>query len=39
MGLSDAATWADVIMMLVPDELQADVYKDHIEQNLKKVAL
>jgi ketol-acid reductoisomerase len=35
MGLSDAATWADVIMMLVPDELQADVYKDHIEQNLK----
>ena len=35
MGLSDAATWADVIMMLVPDELQADVYKDHIEKNLK----
>ena len=35
MELSEAAAWADVIMMLVPDELQADVYKDHIEQKLK----
>ena len=35
MELSEAASWADVIMMLVPDELQADVYKDHIEPNLK----
>ena len=35
MALSEAASWADVIMMLVPDELQADVYKDHIETNLK----
>ncbi|MDC3143911.1 ketol-acid reductoisomerase [Pelagibacteraceae bacterium] len=35
MALSEAASWADVIMMLVPDELQADVYKDHIEPNLK----
>ena len=36
MNLSDAAEWADVIMMLVPDELQADVYKNHIEQRVKK---
>ena len=35
MGLSDAAEWADVIMMLVPDELQADVYQNHIEQRVK----
>ena len=35
MNLSDAAEWADVVMILTPDELQADVYKDHIEPNLK----
>ena len=35
MDLSKAAEWADVIMMLVPDELQADVYKEHIEEKLK----
>ena len=38
MNLSEAAEWSDVIMMLVPDELQADVYKDHIEQKIKKGA-
>ena len=38
MGLSDAAEWADVIMMLVPDELQADVFQNHIEQRIKKGA-
>ena len=38
MGLSDAAEWADVIMMLVPDELQADVYQNHIEKRVKKGA-
>ncbi|HET8725973.1 MAG TPA: NAD(P)-binding domain-containing protein, partial [Alphaproteobacteria bacterium] len=26
MSIADAARWADVIMMLVPDELQADIY-------------
>ncbi len=31
----EAAKLADVIMMLVPDELQADVYKNDIEPNLK----
>ncbi len=29
---------ADVIMLLVPDELQADLYRDEIEPNLKKGA-
>ena len=32
MSLSDAAAWADVVMMLTPDELQSEIYKNHIEQ-------
>ena len=28
MEVAEAAKWADVIMMLTPDELQADIYKD-----------
>ncbi|MDO5029357.1 MAG: ketol-acid reductoisomerase [Corynebacterium sp.] len=32
---ADAAAWADVIMMLVPDTTQAKVYKEDIEPNLK----
>ena len=28
MDVAEAAGWADVIMMLTPDELQADIYKD-----------
>jgi ketol-acid reductoisomerase len=35
MSIADAAKWADVIMMLVPDELQADIYKTHIEPNIR----
>ena len=31
MSLSDAAAWADVVMVLTPDELQASIYKNHIE--------
>ena len=27
MNLSDAAEWADVVMILTPDELQATIYK------------
>ena len=38
MSLSDAAEWADILMMLIPDELQADVYKNHIEQRAKQGA-
>lgn len=33
---SDAAKAADVIMMLLPDEYQADVYKNEIAPNMKK---
>ena len=29
MEVADAAKWADVIMMLTPDELQADIYREH----------
>ena len=32
MNLSDAAEWADIVMILTPDELQASIYKNHIEQ-------
>src|SRR5499426_3105450 len=35
MEVSEAAKWADVIMVLTPDELQADIYKDHLRDNLK----
>lgn len=36
MNVTEAAKWADVIMMLCPDELQADIYKNEIKPNLKK---
>ena len=36
MSLSDAAQWADVCMILTPDELQATIYKNHIEQRVKE---
>jgi ketol-acid reductoisomerase len=36
MTLSDAAEWADVCMILTPDELQATIYKNHIEQRIKE---
>jgi ketol-acid reductoisomerase len=35
MSVADASKWADVIMMLTPDELQADIYKQHIEPNIR----
>jgi ketol-acid reductoisomerase len=35
MDVSSAAKWADVIMMLTPDELQGDIYKSEIEKNMK----
>ena len=38
MEVADAAKWADVIMVLVPDELQADMYKEHLAPNMKKGA-
>ena len=36
MNLSDAAEWADVVMILTPDELQAQIYKNPIEQRAKE---
>src|SRR6201990_637262 len=38
MEVAEAAKWADVIMMLTPDELQADIYRDHLQGNMKKGA-
>ena len=38
MEVSEAAKWADVVMMLTPDELQADIYEQHLAKNLKKGA-
>ncbi|RIK92509.1 MAG: ketol-acid reductoisomerase [Proteobacteria bacterium] len=32
---ADAAKWADVVMVLAPDELQAAIYRDHLAPNLK----
>src|SRR5437660_2110287 len=33
--VAEAAKWADVMMMLTPDELQAEIYRDHLVGNLK----
>ncbi|MDR2080811.1 MAG: ketol-acid reductoisomerase [Campylobacteraceae bacterium] len=38
LSVADAAKIADIVMILLPDELQADVYKDEIEPNLKEGA-
>ena len=35
MEVEDAVKWADVIQILIPDEVQAKVYKEKIEPNLK----
>ena len=33
--VAEAAKWADVMMMLTPDELQAEIYRDHLVGNMK----
>jgi ketol-acid reductoisomerase len=38
MTPKDAAKWADVVMMLTPDEIQADIYNEEIAPYLKKGA-
>ena len=38
MGPSEAASWADVVMVLTPDELQGDLYAQHLHPNLKQGA-
>ncbi len=35
MTPAEAAGWADVLMILAPDEIQADLYNDEIHANLK----
>jgi ketol-acid reductoisomerase len=36
--VADAARWADVMMMLTPDELQGDIYRDHLAAHMKEGA-
>ncbi|MCF8473125.1 MAG: ketol-acid reductoisomerase [Emcibacter sp.] len=38
MNPAEAAAWGDVIMILVPDELQADLYANDLAKNMKQGA-
>jgi len=38
MEVAEAAKWADVMMMLTPDELQAEIYQNHLHGNMKQGA-
>jgi ketol-acid reductoisomerase len=38
MNPADAAKWADVVMVLVPDELQAALYVDDLRENMQQGA-
>jgi len=38
MSNAEAAKWADVMMMVTPDELQADIYRGDLAANMKKGA-
>ena len=38
MEVAEAAKWADLMMMLTPDELQGDIYREHLHDNMKKGA-
>ena len=38
MSVADAAKWGDVIMMLTPDELQGDIYRESLQANMKEGA-
>ncbi|GLI91399.1 ketol-acid reductoisomerase [Methylocystis echinoides] len=38
MSVPEAAKWADVVMMLTPDELQGDIYANELAPNLKQGA-
>jgi ketol-acid reductoisomerase len=37
-SVADAAKWADVMMMVTPDELQADIYRDDLAKSMKEGA-
>ena len=36
VGIEEAAEAGDIVMMLVPDELAADIYKEQIQQHMKE---
>ncbi len=36
MTVEEASGWADVVMVLAPDEFQASIYSENIEPNLKQ---
>ena len=36
MTPAEAARWADVVMVLVPDELQSDLYREEISPNMRE---
>ena len=38
MDVAEASQWGDVIMLLTPDELQADIYADEIAENIRSGA-
>ena len=38
MTATEAAKWADLVMMLTPDELQGDIYRDELHGNMKEGA-
>ena len=38
MTPAEAAAWADVMMILVPDELQAELWENELKDNMKKGA-
>jgi len=38
MEVAEAAKQADIVMMLTPDELQADIYNEHLHENMKQGA-
>src|ERR1700745_3804646 len=35
MEVAEGAKWADLVMMLTPDELQGDIYREHLHDNMK----
>ncbi len=34
--IEEAAAWGDIVMILTPDELQKDIYNEHIVNNIKQ---
>src|SRR5687767_7133722 len=38
MEVAEAAKWADVMMMLTPDELQSEIYREQMHKEMKKGA-